>query len=1063
MSHLVTTSFPHLRVRRITVDQNNISIDAFLTVHANDSEDNWLNEELFSDYVKIYFIIETGEYAAASDTRMASILASPESRIQNLMEVFVGDSTSVAPEQWSTIVAGNSGGTNIIKELTFSEALKNFYDSNITTSELDRNSGSLKDINFSVNIEDGFNLNVILNDDRTSGLRLYAFTHLDVAGLKSDFSLNDDPNSISEMLQLGGNLAVEDILIRDGETAAFDVPSTYQILTYEDGTPYSGIYHVHTADNPAPDGYVGYMEGPATMTTSARRLYPKSVPYKKVVANFILTDLVLENSFNGSEEMQEALDYSYVTPFVETKNMFTRLYGDTNLFSEGLQTFPGGALRGSTAAVSTMRDTNLQKIYNTEEIENLRKKHFDLLNERKDFQIIRDSYNYISYLDELDTNHTTVFRLDFEKLVRTKSKYAFLIDNLVKARVGSRGTDSEARVELYNILNLVKIKKLKVRRFRLSNEARSNNSVCTNDFDKFSNNQEYVDMISTGEGAANIIQSVDLFSDPEGQEAFFSISERSRTTGFNVREFTLKDYDLARNINYGNYAYDLEIHIEDGIKRILFELAQRLLENQVKFSEFLSAAQGGTSVPSAPEDKIDFEKNYVRGNIQYEKYYDHTTGRYSQSFLALYQQEYRQHVSRFIADFLTLQVMLGSASAESKSALSESIRAAVIPQNTASYESAELFAKVAERSISTLLKILQRDNISDTNNSSFDFSGNSFRTSASRSPQNAKSNVIVFNKRIPGSVRAFVEGDVFYSYGAASLENMLQRASQLAPDTTPGEMPGIFAESIDSHGQDIGVYRILEVDTYLELPESARRTVDTNIRIIETTLPSETINQADRDLTEPLPGPELPIPDISVLQPEITFPSTNIAAGVLGDVSLQSGLPAVDNEGILTAGNIPQVNIQEETAEIALVNYGSNPAIDSVIGDLQNELLAQTDVLALGDNIGNLAQNGAFGNTRAEVSVMVGGSGVANFQNLTTANLGLATSESSNDLVTIKIDTVSTGNGTATNNIFTMPAGNAEAFVMNANANTLPIASTGTGNSSGATMGSGVSRYGGFF
>ena len=63
MSHLRTTPFPHLTIRRVTIDHSEISIDAFLTVHANNSENNWLTEELFADYVKIYFFIVKNSFA----------------------------------------------------------------------------------------------------------------------------------------------------------------------------------------------------------------------------------------------------------------------------------------------------------------------------------------------------------------------------------------------------------------------------------------------------------------------------------------------------------------------------------------------------------------------------------------------------------------------------------------------------------------------------------------------------------------------------------------------------------------------------------------------------------------------------------------------------------------------------------------------------------------------------------------------------------------------------------------------------------------------------------------
>lgn len=1026
MSHLITTAFPHLRIRRVVLDHNEISIDAFLTVHANDSEDNWLTEELFADYVKIYFIILHDEFAATSDVRMASYLSSPESRVDNILENYPRSALQAPPPQrWTGELAKNY----IFKELSFSEAMNSFYESNITTSELDRNSGNLKDINFNVKITEGFNLNNILVHPNTSGLRLFAMTHLDVQSLISDFALNDDPGSIAEMLKLGGNLAVENLLVRNEETAVFDTPETYDILTYEDGTPYSGIYHVHTVNNPGPDGYVGYMEGPRSpMAPNARRLYSRSVPYRKVIANFILNQISLENTFNGSEELQEALDYNYSTPHTETRNMFSQLYSDTNLFASQLPIFPGGPTISSTSAVNTMRDTNLANIYQADSIQRLRKKHFDLLNERRDFSIFKDSYNYISYLEDNDINHTIVFRMDFEKLVRAKSKYAFIIDNLIKAYTNPNAPDSTVRQELYDILSLVKITKFKVVRYRLSNEARSNNPVCTNDFDLFSNANTEVEVVSTSEPAASNRLDFAESRDEDGDQ-LASIYEEPRVNAFNLRQFMLKDYNLAKKINYGNYAYRVEVHMEDGIKQRLFELAERMLRRQSRYMEFLSAAQGGTALPSNTQSRVDFERNYVRGNISYEKYYDHVNGRYSEAFKQLFTQEYATDVIGLITDFTRLEVLLGTISAESRSSLKKQLVKTISPLVKGDYETAEMFSVVVERSISSLLKILQRDTISDTSTSNFDSSGNSFRKSISRSPQNARSNTIIFEKAIPGTVKTFVEGDVFYSYGARALELQLNRASVLRPDTSPGSL-GVFAESIDFHGQDIGVYRIMDIDTYLELPDTARNTVDTNIRQIETTLPSETINQADKDLTDLLDTVGGLIPSVTIEDPSVLLTTTNLPSGIPIDTDIQSGLPGIDNQGILRAGDISDIDIQAEAKATNLVNYGDNSVLKSVTKDIQNEILVantmNTDNLLQGDELlkpdfrPNSGPAG-FAGTEAEVKVLMPGLGSeANFATLTNDTLAAASS-AGNGTITLKVEP-SFNNGIATNNVITISA-----------------------------------------
>ena len=151
MSHLITSPFPHLRVRRVTIDHNEIVIDAFLTIHANNSEESWLTEDLFAEYVKIYFFIIADSSPEGSADELASLLAPPEHRVDNIIYGYDYDGPTPNPEEWwRPLLHGKLG----YKQVSFAEAVQSSYQSNLTTSELDRGLSSLKDINFSVKIAD---------------------------------------------------------------------------------------------------------------------------------------------------------------------------------------------------------------------------------------------------------------------------------------------------------------------------------------------------------------------------------------------------------------------------------------------------------------------------------------------------------------------------------------------------------------------------------------------------------------------------------------------------------------------------------------------------------------------------------------------------------------------------------------------------------------------------------------------------------------------------------------------------------------------------------------------
>ena len=191
MSHLATDAFPYITIRRVVIDRQEVTVDAFITTHDDGNSPFWLNEQVFSDYIKFYFILAPKRF---NSPLRASLLYSPESRVDNVIESFVpggilqdmdsGINIAANRENWFSLIENvNLFST---KAVSLSEVLQINSDSIVTTSALDLNSGNLQDLNFSVTIPMNYATRV---DLRRSELELYAFSHLDVAKMIEDFNI----------------------------------------------------------------------------------------------------------------------------------------------------------------------------------------------------------------------------------------------------------------------------------------------------------------------------------------------------------------------------------------------------------------------------------------------------------------------------------------------------------------------------------------------------------------------------------------------------------------------------------------------------------------------------------------------------------------------------------------------------------------------------------------------------------------------------------------------------------------------------------------------------------
>lgn len=745
MSHLSTNAFPYITIRRVVIDKKEVTVDAFITTHDDDNSPFWLNEQVFSDYIRFYFILAPRRFNSPIES---SMFYSPESRVDKVIEGFAPGGILQDMDSGINLVANRENWFSLIenvnlfstKTLSLSEVIEINSDNIVTTSAIDLNSGNLQDINFTVTIPMSYGTRV---DLRRSELELYAFSHLDVAKMIEDFSLDAHQQSISEMIKLGGNFKKE-LLLEIGPTGRIRVPETSTTLVYEDGTAYHGVYHYHDGDGP--DGYTGYMEGPLSpMHEGARRLREIVVNYRKVIANFLIDDLLFtpENPFNGSADQISALDSNYNAPWSEERSFIDKAFSNSNLYAGS-----PNIIVPATDSTQMESSENLASIFDPANIETIREQYYNFLAERSDFSVIGNSLHFLEQLEGQDTSHNTSFTIYFEKMIKAKSKYAFLIENLTRMLSRSPIVDQETAFRV--VMDLFIIKDLQIKRFRVSNSARSNNPIGTSDYNIYDTDEQEILIARGSEESGTFVQTYGL----AGSTIGMTLQEHGRR-----KKIKLRDSDLAKNVNYGKYSYRIIMTIEDKLKTHLMKYINGLSNSIKALNSFVAEAHGGIRVESDPPTE---DGDYIPN-------YDFIAKRYSSTFAQRSAAQHDDKISNAISVFVSMYELLGIVSEQDRSLLSTQLRKSIIPSQSGNLESAEKFLNLSQEILSIYRKIVATDGNNQVDSVVMDSSVDSYSGIGKKTPSNAALSYINVDKKIPGIAEAFTVGDVILSYGLSDL------------------------------------------------------------------------------------------------------------------------------------------------------------------------------------------------------------------------------------------------------------------------------------------------------
>lgn len=794
------TLLPQVSIRKVYVNQDNVVINGFMTAEAPASGGSpfWMDEKYFSQYIDIYFIIDH------FGVGMGYNLAEPEHRVANYSRA-----TSTDFEDWDFFIKYRYDHKIIsLTDITLAEADIVVSDSEIMSNNPDDSGGMLRDIAFSIEIP--LSNNRLFAGRVVNDISLCAFTHLNFNGMVEDFNLSTNEQSYLDLMKIGGNFVEETILTVGQDSSGnsvYRVPETITTLVFKDengnDVPYHGLAHYHGPDNEGPDGYIGWMEGPLLpMHPNARRLREVEIPYTKVVANFLLDDTLFVSGYDGSED-RIAFDYESTVEKPDPGFVYDPNY---------------------------IRQKALENFYKTD------RRGPDQRNQ----PII---YNADHWLDKNDSNQiesSLTFTVDFKELIKTRSRYPLFYD-----RYGQWFDFNEQELQKRS-----KVKSFRITRYRLSNSARSNNDVCTADYNRYSNEdiEETVFFASQPDDEdsrfifpGNLGASYWPENEPDVRRRNTIVREGPDAAGDGELDSwyqrTYKLVDKKMNMfNFGKYAYNIYMHIDDAVKVEFIKVVENFRESvQGTLLEFISLA---TTSRREYDDGTAFNESELvpPGQLKYVEGYDFDQRKYTEHFKLLSQASYDQDLREIVDTFVNLQGLIGTFQAPGSSieeeittaeALKVSLKKGLIPAGlqgeSGDLDAALRFSEYCNNLILIFDEIFKKDSIFESTVQSQ--TNNTVLGQKSSSDKTLK--IIDYNARIPGFNEALNAGDVFVEY---DINNLNTLAGQIAA------APTMFSYLQDEES----TAPILDVSAWQSSSRAAADALEAGLEVIMRTPPEQT-------------------------------------------------------------------------------------------------------------------------------------------------------------------------------------------------------------------------------
>lgn len=647
--------FPILRVKRIVIGNEGVKVEALISTQEQTSTSSWLGSSDFKKYVKFYFLLIPDSMAS-----LASELQNPTTRMLHLSNTNFG----LTPDlNWR-----NNFSDNMLTEVGLLEVLQDNFNTTTPVSDLDY--VSVNDIYFEATIPTN-NIDYSISDR----WHLLGFSHIDLAAITEDYGM-----SPSVFAPLGGNMSY-DLLFERSENGSMHPPKTVEALFTISGNPYYGDAHYHDEQNPGPGGYVGWMAGHTS--EMGERLTSSTVPYNKVVAKGLLFSESFSSGYDGS------IDYNFSNNFSRARSSGT---GDSLLNTLSSTDDFIQNISNSITTTQRMRDMAIQSsISNSVNLLDVNQPSFIRVEEDP------NSENGISD----SSHHGAVLFLNFLQLIKNNSELFWLIG----AHENSQTNSSLSVLE--DVYRESRLARLSVHRRRLTNSTTGNTALTENGYDFYDNNEIEKEIISSAQPAGTLSLSSKNTKVGSIEELSFETPESSSSR---YRSFSLKDYDLFHNVNYGRYTYLIDFTFQDGMKIVVNSAINELKKGLSSFDRFRSfsqipVTQYTTAINSQIGTNSDIANDYSRTeqgpnfnstnrqsaiNIGC---YNYKTNSFTKYFRETAQARYQSVIGSTIDSFVDLYRKINPAATDGHlDTLSVEINRALKPENeSCTPESIEMF------------------------------------------------------------------------------------------------------------------------------------------------------------------------------------------------------------------------------------------------------------------------------------------------------------------------------------------------------------------------------------
>jgi hypothetical protein len=520
MVELARTSVPILETKKIVIYKNkkhkstlNLEVDYFLRSRALLGTD--LLKKTIGNLYLYFFVLNDEEFVS-----MYPLLSSSNRRQDVLKSIIKNNTGDIRNKQ------------DNYYRIRVSDILKNYKNASADKKEF------YKKIKISYDMKPKKYSNK-QSRQTTSNLHLVSFLE---RGINTSVTSSNDAITYDLILTLNND--TQRLQIPENRNSYFVRDPRYPSIN---NRPYQGPAHFHSANNPAPDGYVGWMAG-HEKGRMGPKLFARSIPNYKVQSdNFsdlrpeIKIPINYSNmiSDTGSRlENASRVNYSFRSRRIRNKNLLSN------------SIFIGSKKNESFVTKETPQTS-----------------HFRILQQAN-----------LSYINSGYCG--SIIGINTLKLLKNNSRLSEMIAAHLKKRNFS---------VLRKILNFFEIKSFCVKRKKILKDYKDLNSQRTKVISSDKNNDYGEEIITSRDFRPGSLST--CINSKCSIEQINLMSLSSTASPFYIRNFFLKDYDLFHNFDHGEYTYEVEVLFEDAPFKYLKSLSYQLQEAIIEYSQYVELSK----------------------------------------------------------------------------------------------------------------------------------------------------------------------------------------------------------------------------------------------------------------------------------------------------------------------------------------------------------------------------------------------------------------------------------------------------------------------------------------